>query len=222
MKLRVIGLAALGCAGALGFGVLANACLDMILPAAARVTVAAPAEAEPASEQAANSDLIGTTDIRPVKVRTVPIAVSQPESLMVQAPVAAPRPAAQRAAPAEAAKPVVRQANVVPVKPARAARVEEPDILSPGQIERIRTALALTPEQDAFWPPVAAELLAIARQQPKGALSGKTQKLALDQDAVQRLYWAAAPLITRLTEEQKRKARELALVMGLQQVAEAL
>jgi hypothetical protein len=39
---------------------------------------------------------------------------------------------------------------------------------------------------------------------------------------MQRLYWAAAPLITRLSYEQKLKVKQMARLMGLTQVAEAL
>ncbi len=234
MKLRVIGLIALGCVGALGFGVLANACFDMIWPAAgnAAATVAA-AQADPVSPAvvAKDADLVGTTDVRPLKVKTVQITLASPDPAMAQVPAASPpRPVAipqanpPPANPSEAAKPAARQASAAaPIKTARATRPEDnEDILSVGQIDRIRAALALTPEQESYWPAVAAELRTIAKQQPKSAIKAHPPKLTLDPDAVQRLYWAAAPLITRLTEEQKRKARELALLMGLQEVAQAL
>ena len=44
----------------------------------------------------------------------------------------------------------------------------------------------------------------------------------IDNETIQRLYWAAAPLITRLSYEQKLKAKQMARCMGLHQVAEAL
>ena len=189
--------------------------------AAARVT---PSEPEFTVRDA---DLVGSTDIRPLKVKTVPITLASPDPVMSQIPTVVPqaRPAtAPQANPADAAKPAVRQpAAAVAAKPVRAAAAKSDEILSVGQIDRIRTALALTPEQETYWPAVAAELRTIAKQQPKNAAAkGHPPKLALDQDAVQRLYRAAAPLITRLSEEQKRKARELALIMGLQEVAQAL
>ena len=234
MKLRVIAFIGLGCAGAFGFGVLANACFDMILPpavhAAAAVPAARPVLAEarvaPAPElMVRDADLVGTTDIRPLKVKTVPIALASPDPVMAQIPAVIPQPrpaTAPQANPVDAAKPATRQPSAaLTPKPVRAAESDE--ILSVGQIDRIKTALALTPEQEAYWPAIAAELRTIAKQQPKNAAAkGHPPKLALDQDTVQRLYWAAAPLITRLSEEQKRKARELALIMGLQEVAQAL
>ena len=39
---------------------------------------------------------------------------------------------------------------------------------------------------------------------------------------MQRLYWAAAPLISRLSFEQKSKVKEMARLMGLNEVAAAL
>jgi hypothetical protein len=50
----------------------------------------------------------------------------------------------------------------------------------------------------------------------------KGQNVSLDSEAIQRLYWAAAPLISRLSWEQKEKVKQMAHVMGLHQVAAAL
>ena len=53
--------------------------------------------------------------------------------------------------------------------------------------------------------------------------NGKGQTaISIDNETIQRLYWAAAPLITRLSYEQKLKAKQMARLMGLHQVAEAL
>ena len=41
-------------------------------------------------------------------------------------------------------------------------------------------------------------------------------------DTAQRLYWAAAPLITRLSYDQKQAVKQIALSMGLTEVAQAL
>ena len=84
----------------------------------------------------------------------------------------------------------------------------------------MKIALALTAEQEEFWPAIAAELRALGKRCSK--TDSKGQNVNLDNDTIQRLYWAAAPLITRLSYEQKLKVKQMAHVMGLHQVAEAL
>jgi hypothetical protein len=220
-RIAFIGL--LGVGGAFGFGVIANACLDMMWPAAARpqATMAlASASTRPAKLEPAPEDLVGSTDIRPVKVKTIQMVLANPEPALPDSALAYAAPAAT--APVAAAIPKPRPA---PAKAARSAPAEDADnlVLSNGQIDRIKTALALTPDQEALWPAVAEELRMIAKQQPKRtATRGHPPKLTVDPDSVQRLYAAAAPLIMRLREDQKHTARQLALMLGLQEVAEAL
>ncbi len=89
-------------------------------------------------------------------------------------------------------------------------------MLSAAGIDRMKTALALTSEQEEYWPAIASELRTLGK-----ALKGKGEK-HVDNDTMQRLYWAAAPLISRLSYEQKMKVKQMARLMGLNQVAEAL
>ena len=100
------------------------------------------------------------------------------------------------------------------------ANPDNGDPLGAAGIERMKLALALTAEQEEFWPRIAAELRALGQAMQKN--NGKGQKVSLDGEAIQRLYWAAAPLITRLSHEQKLKVKQMAHIMGLHQVAEAL
>lgn len=263
MHLRQIGLlAVIGVGGAFGFGVLANAVLDVVWPlervaaapqAPAKVPqipvqqpeAAAPAApATPASMTLASAsskpvrldtpaeNVIGTKDVRPVKVKTVQMVLANPDP---DAPAttlayAGSPPAPQN--PASAAlmpkpRPTVREAAAHPVPKAPAKPKHNPEddqlVLSDGQIERIKTALALTPDQEAYWPAIAAELRAIGRAQPKrSATKGAAPKLHVDDDSVQRLYTAATPLVMRLREDQKKTVRQLALMLGLQEVASAI
>ena len=76
-------------------------------------------------------------------------------------------------------------------------------------------------EQEEYWLAIAAELRALGKAMKANARHNGG-KLSVDQDTIQRLYWAAAPLITRLSYEQKMKAKQMARLMGLNQVAEAL
>ena len=84
-------------------------------------------------------------------------------------------------------------------------------------IERMKTALALTTEQEEFWPAVATELQAIGKTVALN--KNKSGKISVDNETMQRLYWAAAPLISRLSFEQKSKVKEMARLMGLNEVA---
>jgi hypothetical protein len=84
----------------------------------------------------------------------------------------------------------------------------------------MKTVLALTSEQEEFWPAIAAELRAIGKLH-KGR-RGQISKIDVDQETMQRLYWAAAPLITRLSYDQKQAVKKMALSMGLDEVAAAL
>ena len=107
---------------------------------------------------------------------------------------------------------------------AAATRKGAPDdgeVLGAAGIERMKMALALTAEQEEFWPAIAAELRALGKTLKSNARHNGG-RVNLDQDTIQRLYWAAAPLITRLSYEQKMKAKQMAHVMGLKEVAEAL
>ncbi len=119
---------------------------------------------------------------------------------------------------------IARQPGTMAIAAATKQPAEDTEILSDGQINRMRTALALTAEQEEFWPAIATELRAIGKQFPrqKGRKPNQPLNITVDADTKQRLYWAAAPLITRLSYEQKLKAKQMARMMGLNEVAEAL
>jgi hypothetical protein len=232
MQVRRIGLIAiLGLGGAFGFGVLANACLDIVWPSAGTPASFALASAsnqpvprpEPAPAASAE-DLVGTADIRPVKVKTIQMVLANPDPAPAPSATVPSAPSVAAPRPRPASHEITSAVRPAPAKrPAPPAEDADDLVLSNGQIDRIKTALALSPDQEAYWPGVAAELRAIAKQQPKrSATKGHPPKLNVDPDSVQRLYTAAAPLIMRLREDQKRTARQLALMLGLQEVAEAL
>jgi hypothetical protein len=236
---RIVFLALAGLGGAFGFGVVANACIDMVWPSAGRAAAVTPAPMRLASvsstpvrlDPAPAENVVGTADIRPVKVKTIQMVLANPEpalpaSALPYAATNAPAPSAPVAAAMPRPRPAPHEATATrpaPAKPARPAEDADDLVLSNGQINRIKTALALTPDQEALWPAVAAELRSIAKQQPKrAATKGHPPKLTVDPDSAQRLYAAATPLIMRLREDQKHTARQLALMLGLQEVAQAL
>lgn len=96
-------------------------------------------------------------------------------------------------------------------------------------IARVKRVLMLTPEQEAYWPPVEAALRALARRQtatePAGLvrrLSHRVVSIVLDGVAIKRLAAAARPLIATLHDDQKQVALAMAQEMGLGPVLAAL
>jgi hypothetical protein len=147
------------------------------------------------------------------------------------------------AAPAEPkieAKPEVKQAEpkkpepkVTAVAPAPEKHAEKPKHLPPppappkenavlddGQISGLKGRLRLTSDQVEYWPAVEAALRDVVRTQLRGSRLA-TGRVNIDVNApeVQKLIWAAMPLIMRLREDQKTEVRKLARVIGLEQVA---
>jgi hypothetical protein len=97
-------------------------------------------------------------------------------------------------------------------------------MLSDTQIASIKDRLHLTPDQEQMWPGVEAALRNIAytrAQQARlhSAPANATQTAAVDPDAVQGLKSAAVPLIMSFNAEQKEEVRNIAHVMGLDQLA---
>ena len=251
MKSARICLLSLACvSGAVAFGVVANAAIDMVMPAAASAvtgSVALPQKpaapimastdegAQPASGGFALASATSTpVDLGPVKVKTVPMiyreAAEESAAASTQArvraaavPLPRPRPAITPASQ-QLASIAPQSAQMAIAAAAKIAPIDEKDPLSPASIDRIKSALALTSEQETYWPAVAAELKAIAKAQPHkhGVKKGQAAKIDVDPDTAQRLYWAAAPLITRLSYDQKQAVKQIALSMGLTEVAQAL
>jgi hypothetical protein len=96
-------------------------------------------------------------------------------------------------------------------------------------IARVKRVLMLTPEQEAYWPPVEAALRALARRQAAAEPTGLVRRIShrvvsvvLDGAAIRHLAIAARPLIAALRDDQKQMALGLAQEMGLGPVLAAL
>jgi hypothetical protein len=245
MKLARICLLSLACvAGAVGFGVVANAAIDRLLPRDASLTPPVVAKTdtrtEIKTEQPVAFALASATsmpvDLGPAKVKTLDILVrdgqfvEQTGDMTVAAPaiespvarVPLPRPRPANAPNADGNASIAHQPGSIAIAAAtRKANPGDGEVLSPAGIDRMKMALALTAEQEEFWPAIAAELRAIGKALPKNV--GKNgAPVNVDKETMERLYWAAAPLITRLSYEQKQRVKQMARLMGLTQVAEAL
>jgi hypothetical protein len=116
------------------------------------------------------------------------------------------------------------------IKPAAAAVHNREDraaglMLNDAQIASIKTRLHLTPDQEQMWPAVEAALRNIAytrsREARRHSAPANTQLASADADGVdvRDLKSAAIPLIMSFNSEQKDEVRNLAHVMGLDQLA---
>ena len=233
MKSAQVCLLSLGCVGgAFAFGLVANAALDVVMPVSekavgAKVAVAKPpGDAQPPTSYALASITSTPVDLAPVKVKTVPMLYreerAEPSAPLQTAAVPLPRPR-PASAPAALAmgetESIAGQPGSLAITAAtRKPQPDDGEVLGAAGIERMKLALALTAEQEEYWPAIATELRARGRI----LKTHRGQAVSLDNDAVQRLYWAAAPLISRLSYEQKQKVKQMAHVMGLHQVAAAL
>jgi hypothetical protein len=213
---------------------VANAAIDLVIPPK-QAAVAKPAdEPQPATAYALASTTSVPVELAPIKVKTIPMlfreaageqpvaAERAPVGRTAAVPLPRPRPASAPGAMAmtsDAIDSISRQPGSMAISAAtRKGAPDDGEVLGAAGIERMKTALALTAEQEEHWPAIAAELRALG----KVVKANKGHNISLDDDTIQRLYWAAAPLISRLSYEQKLKVKQMAHVMGLHQVAQAL
>jgi hypothetical protein len=121
--------------------------------------------------------------------------------------------------------PAAKRPNI---KPAVAAVHNRDDraaglMLNDAQIASIKTRLHLTPDQEQMWPAVEAALRNIAytrsREAQRHGAPANTQVASADGVDVRDLKSAAIPLIMSFNSEQKDEVRNLAHVMGLDQLA---
>jgi hypothetical protein len=165
-----------------------------------------------------------------------PLVASTPQAPVHQA-AAGQLPTPQATMQVASAEQTVPQPVPVPaakrpnsIKPAAAAVHNRDDraaglMLNDAQIASIKTRLHLTPDQEQMWPAVEAALRNIAytrsREARRHGPTANTQVASADADGVdvRELKSAAVPLIMSFNSEQKDEVRNLAHVMGLDQLA---
>jgi hypothetical protein len=136
----------------------------------------------------------------PVVTRT------EPAPAVVHGP-AKPAPDTKSAA-APAAKPAAAAAAPAPKRDTR-------QVLNDAQLSSIKKRLALTPDQERYWPAVEQAL----RQMAWKKTPGEKAKVDMSTVDVDGLKSAAFPLVMSFSDDQKRELRSLANVMGLESVA---
>jgi hypothetical protein len=125
--------------------------------------------------------------------------------------IAAPQAVAPQAAKTEALK--------LAAKP---APQKSYTLLSDAQIAGIKQRLALSPDQESYWPAVESALRAVAHKiHASRQADPHATGVPIDPDSteVQQLKSAAMPLLFQLREDQKREVRSLARLIGLEKVA---
>jgi hypothetical protein len=182
----------------------------------------------------ANASAMGNTRLALFSPQPLVSQASAPQAPAQQA-VAAQLPTPQatmQVASAEQTSPQPAPATKRPngIKPAAAAVHNRDDraaglMLNDAQIASIKTRLHLTADQEQMWPAVEAALRNIAytrsREARRHGAPANTQVASADADGVdvRDLKSAAIPLIMSFNSEQKDEVRNLAHVMGLDQLA---
>jgi hypothetical protein len=150
-------------------------------------------------------------------------------------PEPAPAAEAKKAAEPKVVEPKATEPKLAAVAPTAEKAIEKPKHLLPpppappkdtgllddGQISGLKGRLRLTSDQVEYWPAVESALRDVVRTQLRGAKRVVAGKVNVDVNSpeVQKLIWAAVPLLMRLREDQKTEVRKLARVIGLDQVA---
>jgi hypothetical protein len=201
------------------------------------------------SNRAAKTDrLLQTALIDTAAQRSYALASLQPDIELPRPadPVIAATPSIPAAEPAPAAEAKGTEPKTTVIKPAETKPAEtKTAVLAPpspsydkpkpmppashanngllddGQIAGLKGRLRLTSDQVEYWPAVEAALRDVVRKQLRGTKHVSGGKVNIDTNSaeVQKLIWAAMPLLMRLRDDQKSEVRKLARVIGLEQVA---
>ncbi len=152
-------------------------------------------------------------------------SVPQPEVRLASAEVAAPVSARESNAVHRPALPPARVQRPVKIPAVAVQRrpMNRPGyMLDDAQIASIKERLHLSPDQEQMWPAVEVALRNIAytrAQQARSRSAGIVQTGDIDPESVESLKSAAVPLIMSFDDDQKQQVRDLAHVMGLDQLA---
>lgn len=223
---------------------MSNAPAVLARAVARPVTVAAAAdpalvlfEPEP---MAPPQEEVAETETEPVPEQTAAVPQAQSQPMTATGPtqtasleIADNSPSEETAdlvsvEPSESAPTAVARVSPMPSEaaagkePTGAARVAKHRgyFLDDAQIAGIKRRLHLTPDQESMWPAVAAALHNIGLQRLRQERRrGAAEAIDPNSPEVQDLKSAAIPLIMSFTERQRDEVRNLAHVMGLDQLA---
>jgi hypothetical protein len=104
-------------------------------------------------------------------------------------------------------------------KPAAAARLIQRSnaVLNEQQIASIKRRLNLSPEQERYWPAVAAQLRKMEyKKDPKSQQGIRTAGIDMSKVDVEGLKSAGFPLVMSFNDDQRRELKSLAHLLGLE------
>jgi hypothetical protein len=132
---------------------------------------------------------------------------------------AGPKPADPTAASAPA-KIALASATSKPVaaKPAHRSNA----VLNESQIASIKRRLNLTPDQERYWPAVAAELRKMEYRKDGSGKTTRTASIDMSKVDVEGLKSAGFPLVMSFSDDQRRELKSLAHILGLESVMAGL
>jgi hypothetical protein len=149
---------------------------------------------------------------------TFQLASASPDLLPAMA--YAPEPAISMSGepvPTPSAAPARPDAKAAAAPPRPAANRNSRQVLNDAQIVSIKRRLALTAEQERYWPAVEKALRQMAWK--KTDKKGETRVVDMSTVDVDGLKSAAFPLVMSFNDDQKREMRSLAHLLGLDSVA---
>ncbi len=89
-------------------------------------------------------------------------------------------------------------------------------VLSDSQIASIKKRLALTPDQERYWPAVEAELRKMEYLKDKSAQGTRMAQVDVSKVDVEGLKSAGFPLVMSFSDDQRRELKSLAHLLGLE------
>jgi hypothetical protein len=120
------------------------------------------------------------------------------------------------AQPTAGAKLALASATSTPVNVAPKPVHRSNAVLNDSQIASIKKRLALTPEQQRYWPAVEAELRKM--EYKKGQNGTRTASIDMSKVNVDGLKSAGFPLVMSFSDDQRRELKSLAHLLGLENV----
>jgi hypothetical protein len=148
------------------------------------------------------------------------VAATEASAPQAEAPAKAKpttQPAAEPAVQATAAQPKIALASVSS-KPANVApKPRSNAVLNASQIASIKRRLALTPDQERYWPAVEAELRKMEYKKDK-TQGTRTAQIDMSKVDVEGLKSAGFPLVMSFSDDQRRELKSLAHLLGLESV----
>jgi len=209
---------------------------DAASPAANAATTSPASAPEASPTPVARDDAeFALLDPEPMVPQAIPRAAAQAVAPVTGVSLSDPNSQPAAAEDADAPHPLAPSETPPPpaaLHPARLIRASTPAVqhrainrpgyvLDDAQIASIKERLHLTPDQQRMWPAVEAALRNIAYKRGEEARrrDGRPTQVAFDPQAVEGLKSAAVPLIMSFNDEQKQEVRDVAHVMGLDQLA---